>query len=72
MLLTQVDASRGMVTVGCTPLVTNYNILLGTDDKRVAAQVTRSVREKDGGLRWVSATFSRVCLDRSKLDCVGD
>lgn len=44
-----------MVTVGCTPLVTNYNMLLNTEDKRVAAQVTRSVREKDGGLPWVRA-----------------
>ncbi|CAM9544635.1 unnamed protein product [Ectocarpus fasciculatus] len=65
----EVDASRGIATVGCTPLVTNYNILLGTDDKRLAAKVTRSLREKDGGLPWVESltlqredgTFEAAC-----------
>lgn len=61
-----------MVTVGCTPLVTNYNILLSTDDKRLAAQVTRKVREKDGGLRWVSERWLRshklfTCLFTERL-----
>lgn len=49
----QVNPSKGIVTVGCTPLVTNYNILLSTDSKKLAASVTRRIREKDGGLPWV-------------------
>ncbi|CAM9244451.1 unnamed protein product [Ascophyllum nodosum] len=51
----EIDASRGVITVGCTPLVTNYNLLLNTNNKRLASQVTRRVRERDGGLRWVEA-----------------
>lgn len=69
----QVNPSRGIVTVGCSPLVTNYNIVLGTDDRRLAAQVTRRVREKDGGLPWVRRSslcvlkivvhnYGRVCM----------
>lgn len=49
----QVDPAKGISTIGCTPLVTNYNILLDTKTKSLAAAVTRSVREKDGGLPWV-------------------
>ncbi|CAN0373849.1 unnamed protein product, partial [Hapterophycus canaliculatus] len=49
----QVNPSRGIATIGCTPLVTNYNLLLSTGDKRLASKVTRRLREKDGGLPWV-------------------
>ncbi|CAM9779083.1 unnamed protein product [Discosporangium mesarthrocarpum] len=56
----EVSPSQGIATIGCTPLVINYNLLLSTKDKRLAAAVTRSVREKDGGLPWVEAlTLSR-------------
>lgn len=51
--LWQVSAAQGISTIGLTPLITNYNILLETRTKGIAAAVTRSVREKDGGLRWV-------------------
>ncbi|CAM9780771.1 unnamed protein product [Scytosiphon promiscuus] len=65
----EVDPSRGIATIGCTPLVTNYNLLLSTDDRRLAARVIRRLREKDGGLPWVEAltleredgTFEAAC-----------
>ncbi|CAM9734659.1 unnamed protein product, partial [Sphacelaria rigidula] len=49
------DPAKGVATIGCTPMVTNYNILLDTKSLPLAAAVTRSVREKDGGLPWVEA-----------------
>ncbi|CAM9647632.1 unnamed protein product [Choristocarpus tenellus] len=51
----EVCPSKGIATIGCTPVVVNYNVLLSTTSKRLAMAVTRSLREKDGGLPWVEA-----------------
>lgn len=48
-------ASAGAVVVGARKFLIAYNINLQTADVRVAQQIARRVRERDGGLKAVKA-----------------
>jgi len=46
----EVPPSSGVALVGATPWVTNFNVLLATEDMQIARQVAREVSERGGGL----------------------
>lgn len=50
-----VEPSKGILCCGAVPYVQNYNVRLATKDRRLASQITKAVREKDGGLPNVEA-----------------
>ncbi len=50
-----VHASAGATAVGVRDILVAYNVNLDTDDVRVAREIARSIREKDGGLPGVRA-----------------
>jgi glutamate formiminotransferase/formiminotetrahydrofolate cyclodeaminase len=47
--------SAGAVVVGARPFLVAYNINLRTDDLSIAKKIARSVRGRDGGLRYLKA-----------------
>lgn len=49
------SASNGVVVVGATPWVDNYNVPLATTDVSVARRIARAVSERGGGLACVQA-----------------
>uniref|UniRef100_A0A804R405 glutamate formimidoyltransferase n=2 Tax=Zea mays TaxID=4577 RepID=A0A804R405_MAIZE len=49
------SASNGVVVVGATPWVDNYNVPLATADVSVARRIARAVSERGGGLACVQA-----------------
>lgn len=49
------SASNGVVVVGATPWVDNYNVPLTTADVSVARRIARAVSERGGGLACVQA-----------------
>lgn len=57
--------SAGATAVGARDLLVAYNVVLATDDVRVARAIARSLRERDGGLR--SLRVLGVALDRTHV-----
>ncbi len=51
----RVHESAGACIVGARPFLVAYNINLRTDDLSIARRVARSVRGRDGGLRYLKA-----------------
>jgi glutamate formiminotransferase/formiminotetrahydrofolate cyclodeaminase len=51
----QVHESAGAVVVGARPFLVAYNINLQTDDITIARRIARTVRGRDGGLRYLKA-----------------
>jgi glutamate formiminotransferase/formiminotetrahydrofolate cyclodeaminase len=51
----RVHESAGAIVVGARPFLVAYNVNLQTDDIAVARKVARSVRGRDGGLRYLKA-----------------
>merc|ERR1711967_10593 len=45
----------GVICIGTTPFILNYNVRLNTAIKGEASKITKRVREKDGGLPSVEA-----------------
>lgn len=50
-----VHESAGAVVVGARPFLVAYNVNLNTDDITIARKIARSVRGRDGGLRYLKA-----------------
>ena len=51
----RVHESAGAIVVGARPFLIAYNVNLQTDDVAVARKIARSVRGRDGGLRYLKA-----------------
>ena len=51
----RIHESAGACIVGARPFLVAYNINLRTDDLSIARRVARSVRGRDGGLRYLKA-----------------
>src|SRR4051794_4280117 len=51
----RVHESAGAIVVGARPFLIAYNVNLQTDDISIARKVARSVRGRDGGLRYLKA-----------------
>jgi glutamate formiminotransferase/formiminotetrahydrofolate cyclodeaminase len=51
----RVHESAGATVVGARPFLIAYNVNLQTDDISIARKVARSVRGRDGGLRYLKA-----------------
>ncbi|MBI4550890.1 MAG: glutamate formimidoyltransferase [Candidatus Latescibacteria bacterium] len=51
----RIHPTAGAVAVGARMPLIAYNVNLGTTDVRVAKQIARAVRGRDGGLRYVKA-----------------
>jgi glutamate formiminotransferase/formiminotetrahydrofolate cyclodeaminase len=56
----RVHESAGAVVVGARPFLVAYNVNLQTDDISIARKVARSVRGRDGGLRYLKALGFRL------------
>ncbi|HSL01389.1 MAG TPA: glutamate formimidoyltransferase [Rubrobacteraceae bacterium] len=54
------DPSRGAVAVGARPFLVAFNAYLDTDDVEIAKEISREVRERDGGLPGLKALGLRV------------
>ena len=54
------DPSRGAVAVGARPFLVAFNAYLDTDDVGIAKEISREVRERDGGLPGLKALGLRV------------
>ncbi|HEX8846983.1 MAG TPA: glutamate formimidoyltransferase [Pyrinomonadaceae bacterium] len=51
----RVHESAGAIAVGARPFLIAYNVNLQTDDVAIARKIARSVRGRDGGLRYLKA-----------------
>lgn len=51
----RVHPTAGITTVGARKPLVAFNILLGTDDVRIAKKIASAVRFRSGGLRYVKA-----------------
>lgn len=50
-----VDPRRGIATIGAVPWVVNYNVMLKTEDMKLARRIARSISSRGGGLPAVEA-----------------
>lgn len=51
----RIHQSAGATVVGARPFLIAYNVNLRTDDLSIARKVARSIRGRDGGLRYLKA-----------------
>jgi glutamate formiminotransferase len=51
----RVDTRSGVATVGASPWIVNYNVLLATGDMEACRRVARAVSGRGGGLPRVEA-----------------
>ena len=50
-----VDARHGVVPIGATPWITNFNVLLDTSDMPAAKRLARALSARGGGIAGVEA-----------------
>lgn len=61
----RIHPTAGVVAVGARPPLVAYNMDLDTDDVRIAKNIARIIREKDGGLKCVKSMGFEIVDEKS-------
>ncbi len=59
----------GAIAVGARPVLVAFNIILASDDLRLARRIARTLRERDGGLRTLRVLGIALDGGRTQISC---
>lgn len=66
----QVDPSKGVITIGAVPWIINFNVPVVTGDMAAARRIARAVSERGGGLKGVEVRREKGVVNQgARQEC---